>query len=136
MAKQASLHRGLVQLKVNVEQLGKNYNDFVDKLVDEAVVEAPIYMKGHARWKDNTGNRKDRVPGAARAGLFAKETKSPLVHGNAHKEITLSHSEWYGIFLETKDNGKFAIIMQAVKAVGESFMAKLADSLDRVARER
>ncbi|OBJ08291.1 hypothetical protein A5625_15305 [Mycobacterium sp. 1465703.0] len=93
-------------------------------------------MKGHARWRDNTGNRRDRIPGAARAGLHAVPTKSPLRFDHTHKEITFAHGVWYGIFLEAKYHGRFAIIMQSVRATGESFMAKLTDSLRVVAGGR
>lgn len=135
MAK-ASLQRGLEQLRINVAALGPHFDEHIDRLCDEAVVEGPIYMRGHARWRDDTGNRKDRIPGAARAGLHAFRSQSPLTFGHGHKEITFSHGVSYGIFLETKRNGKFAIIMQSVKAVGEGLMAKLEGSLSRVAREQ
>lgn len=131
----ASLQRGLEQLRVNTAALGPHYDRFLDDLCDESAVEGTIYMKGHARWRDDTGNRKDRIPGMARALLTAEPTKSALEHDHAHKEITFSHGVNYGIWLETRHHGKFAIIMQSVKAVGESMMAKLAESLPRVARE-
>lgn len=130
------LSRGLTQLKANVGSLGPRYNEFLDGLIAESSVEGTAYMKGHARWRDNTGNRKDRVPGAARASLHAYPTKSPLRFDHAHKEITFAHGVWYGIFLEAKQHGKFAIIMQAVRATGESFMAKLTGSLRAVAGGR
>lgn len=136
MAKQASMQRGLEQLRLNVFQLGPHFNEFLDAQCAETAVNGTIYMKGNAPWRDNTGNRKDRVPGAARAGLHAEPTKSALAHDHAHKEITFSHSVYYGIFLETKRHGKFQIIMPAVKAMGEALMVKLEESLPRVARER
>lgn len=128
--------QGMTQLRANVAQLGPHYNEFLDRLCDEAAVEGTIYMKGHARWRDNDGNRKDRVPGAARAALAARPTKSPLRFDHTHKEITFSHGVFYGVFLELKHHGKFAIIMQSVRAVGESFMAKLTGSLEVVADGR
>lgn len=123
-------------MRYNTAELGPHYNEFLDDQIKEAAVEGTVYMKGHAPWKDNTGNRKDRIPGAARALLSAEPTDSALEHNHSHKEITFSHGVWYGIFLETKRHGKFAIIMPAVKAVAESLMAKLEDSLARVAREQ
>lgn len=129
------MQRGLEHLRVNTAQLGPNYDRHLDELCDESAVEGTAYMKVHAPWRDNTGNRKDRVPGAARALLHAEPTKSELEHDHAHKEITFSHGVYYGIFLETKHNGKDQIIMPSVKAIGESIMAKLEESLSRVARE-
>lgn len=137
MAKGASLSRGLTKLRANVAALGPRYGEHLNHMCDEAAVEGTVYMKTHARWKDNTGNRKDRVPGAARAGLVATHSNDSdlLRYGHAHKEIVFTHGVNYGIWLETKHNGRFAIIMQSVKAVGESFMAKLTESLKRVAEE-
>lgn len=125
----------MTQLRANTAALGPRYDQHIDRLCEEAAAEGVIYMKGHARWKDSTGNRKDRVPGAARAGLFTAFQSSLLQFAHTHKEILFSHGVNYGIWLETKHNGKFAIIMQSVKAVGESFMAKLEGSLTRVAEE-
>lgn len=134
----ASRSRGLEQLRINTAALGPHYNEHIDRLCNEATVEGAVYMKTHARWRDNDGNRKDRVPGAARAGLHAYVGGGQLQHDHGHKEITLSHGPdiYYGIFLETKDHGKFAIIVQSLKAVGESLMAKLEGSLARTAREK
>lgn len=131
----ASLERGLTQLRLNTLQIGPNFDRFLDEQCGQAAVAGTIYMKGNARWKDNTGNRKDRIPGEARATLRAQQVISPLVHDTAHKEIKFSHGVDYGIWLETRRNGKFAIIMQSVKAIGEALMVKLEESLPRVARE-
>jgi hypothetical protein len=130
-----SLQRGLEQLRLNTVALGPHYNEYLDTQCAESSVQGTEYMKTHARWRDNTGNRKDRVPGAARAGLFAVPTQSSLEHDHAHKEITFSHGVNYGIWLETRHHAKFAIIMQSVKAIGEDLMARLEESLARVARE-
>lgn len=132
----ASLSRGLTQLRLNVAEFGEKYDDYLDDQIRASAVEGTAYMKTHAPWNDSTGNRKDRVPGAARAGLKAEPTKSRLTFGHSHKEITFSHSEWYGIFLETKRHGKNQVIMPSVKVIAERFMAKLSGSLDRVARGR
>lgn len=131
-----SFARGLESLRLNTESLGERYNEVIDERIDEvAVVGGAAYMKEHAPWNDSTGNRKDRVPGAARAGLNAEETSSGLEFSHSHKEITFSHSEEYGIFLETKNNGKDQIIMPSVKAVGEKLMASLTGSLNEAARK-
>lgn len=129
------MNRGLEQLRVNTAALGPDYDRFLDDLCDETAQVGTAYMRAHAPWRDNTGNRKDRVPGAARALLHAEPTKSELEHDHAHKEITFSHGVYYGIFLETKHHGKDQVIMPSVKAVGEILMAKLEESLSRVARE-
>ncbi|KLO25924.1 hypothetical protein ABW16_21555 [Mycolicibacter heraklionensis] len=81
-------------------------------------------MKTHARWDDNDGNRNDRTPGAARAGL----STTPDVAGDT-KSILFSHGVNYGIWLETKHHGKFEIILPAVLHIGRILMEKTEGSL-------
>lgn len=131
-----SMSRGLESLRLNTVKLDENYNEFLDDRIDEvAVVGGAAYMKEHAPWNDSKGNRKDRVPGAARAGLNAEAVDSGLEYGHAHKEVVFSHGVDYGIWLETKNNGEHQVIMPSVKAVGEKLMASLIGSLDEVAAE-
>lgn len=129
------MQRGLAALKVNVRDVGPDFNEFLDDKVKEAAVAGTARMKEKAPWRDDTGNRKDRIPGAARAALTAEPTDSPLTHDQSHKEITFSHGVDYGIWLETKQHGKHQIIMPTVKAIGEELMESLTDSLPRAVEE-
>ena len=71
-----------------------------------------IYMKEHARWDDRTGD--------ARAGLRA-EGSFELVRYT----ISLYHTVEYGIWLEVRWNGKYAIINPTIEAMGPRFMAEM-----------
>lgn len=67
--------------------------------------EVEAYAQTHAPWEDQTG--------AARAGLHAEV-------GIEGTDVTLSlmHSVDYGVYLELKDNGQYAIIMPTLEALG------------------
>lgn len=107
------------------ERVKSEYERKLDDAIIGAAIDGEAYMKEHAPWNDSTGNRKDRVPGAARAGLFTV----PDIEG-ATKEIVFSHGVDYGIWLETKHSGKDEVIMPSVKAVGEKLMQESEDSLE------
>lgn len=128
------MQRGLAALKINVRDVGRDFDEFLDDKVKEAAVAGEARMKERAPWDDNTGNR-HRIPGSARAGLTAEPTDSPLIHDQAHKEITFSHGVDWGIWLETKEHGRYQIIMPTVKAIGEELMESLTDSLPRAVEE-
>lgn len=63
------------------------------------------YMRQNAPWSDQTGN--------ARNGLTARPYNEGL-----HVGIDLFHTVPYGIWLEVKSSGKYAIIVPTVSAMG------------------
>jgi len=115
---------GLARLRENIEQFDDDYEDTINALVIEEAEVGEAWMKENARWRDNDGNRKDRVPGAAREGL----NTTPDVSGDT-KTILFSHGVNYGIWLEIKHHGKFEIILPAVLHIGEELMAKTEGTL-------
>lgn len=70
---------------------------------------AEEYMKANATWTDRTG--------AARNGLRAKVMTSP-----DKVALVLYHSVPYGVFLEVRWSGKYAIIEPAMAAIGPLFV--------------
>lgn len=66
-------------------------------------------MRTGAPWTDRTGN--------ARSSLFAL----PLRTGNTWK-LVVSHGMSYGIFLETANSGKYAIVLPEILRAGEDLM--------------
>lgn len=121
------LNRGLIKLRGNVSELKDDYERTINATMALTAVDGTAYMKQHARWRDDTGNRKDRIPGAARAGLKAV----PELKGS-HKSIWFLHGVDYGIWLEIKNNGKWQIIMPAVAEMGKRMMKSLRGSLSQV----
>ena len=80
------------------------------------------YARIHAPWTDRTGN--------ARQGLFAKYSKVDEGH-----QIELFHSVPYGIWLEVKNSGQFAILGPTVRAEGPRIMKEIAGLISRLGGE-
>lgn len=76
------------------------------------------YMKTEAPWNDVTGN--------ARSGLAARAFKEGDTVG-----IELSHSVPYGIFLEARWSGRYAIIEPSIDHMGPIVMRRFERLLER-----
>ena len=77
---------------------------------------APVgeqFMKTNAPWTDRTG--------AARSGLHTK-----VVVSSNKVAIVFYHSVPYGVFLETRWGGKYAIVEPAIAYIGPLFAEVLA----------
>lgn len=68
------------------------------------------HMKTNAPWTDRTGN--------ARAGLFARSEI-----GGLSASIVFGHSVFYGIFLETRFSGTYAIVLPTLEEMAPQFMS-------------
>lgn len=70
------------------------------------------YAKAHAPWQDRTGD--------ARQGLTAIGEQRLVRY-----TITLFHTVDYGIWLEVRWDGKYAIIVPTIEHMGPIFMAEM-----------
>jgi hypothetical protein len=77
------------------------------------------YMKQNASWEDQTGN--------ARNGLTAKPFITPTNVG-----IDLFHTVPYGIWLETRWSGKYAVIVPTINAKSGEVLDGARDLLGRL----
>lgn len=77
-------------------------------------------MKHNAPWTDRTTN--------ARSGLAARAAKL----GRSSFAIILSHAVNYGIYLETMQGGRFAIIEPTIKLFAPKVIKTLTKILDRL----
>jgi hypothetical protein len=118
------LNSGLVKLRDNCRDVKPDYEKVVDAFMTLAAVQGQERMKQKAPWRDSTGNRDDRVPGAARAGLFTATNLD-----GSHKSILFSHGVDYGIWLEISNHGKDQIIMPTVASMGKQLMKNLRGTL-------
>jgi hypothetical protein len=77
----------------------------VTEAMQAGAEEVQAYAQSNAPWTDRTGD--------ARSGLYAEvyEEFGEIV-------LELGHSVDYGIWLELKDNGKYAIIMPTLEVLG------------------
>lgn len=101
--------------------LPKNIAEFGVKLAGGIVAvmaynsdRAEEYMKSNAPWTDRTGN--------ARNGLKAEP------FGNAQDQtfgIVMFHQVPYGLWLEVKHSGEYAIITPTVQAFGPEVMKQI-----------
>lgn len=80
--------------------------------------QAEAHMRTSARWTDQTGN--------ARSGLRASVV---VEDGGNRIAIVLFHSVSYGIWLETRWNGRYAIIRPTVQIYGSRTLRALSEKL-------
>ena len=105
-----------------LSDIDDNVYEYVDDLLnrvrinaEELVDEIVQYMQSHAPWSDQTGN--------ARRGLQGQV----VWHDETHFTIMLGHGAdiEYGIWLEVKDGGKFAIVAPTARLFGPLIGGKL-----------
>lgn len=86
-------------------------NDFADELVN--------YAQRNAPWNDRTGD--------AREGL-----QSAVTLYNESLEIELYHTISYGLWLEIRWGGRYAIIIPTVESLGPHLLAKMDGLLGEI----
>lgn len=100
----------------------KGLPGFVDHIVSTTMKWYEPQVENHAKlnapWTDQTTN--------ARNGLIARSGKDKDNH-----YIVLAHQVPYGIWLEVRFAGKYAIIMPTIDAFGPQVMGTLNKILDR-----
>lgn len=77
------------------------------------------YMRQNAPWQDQTSN--------ARNGLSARPFQDPL-----HVGIDLFHTVPYGIWLETRFSGAYAIIVPTINAKAPEVLASVRGLMGRM----
>lgn len=100
-------------LTTRLETFDDKVDDAVHAVMKYQGIAAKSYMQTTAPWQDRTGN--------ARQGLSYAITWQPK---KLH-EIRLWHRMTYGIFLETRWAGKFAIILPTIQRFGPDTMRML-----------
>lgn len=89
-----------------------------------AKAEAVNFAKLNAPWTDQTGN--------ARSGLFADVGAE---NNGDQFWLILAHSVYYGIFLESRFSGRYAIIMPTINYIGQLLIERIAQSISRMEAE-
>jgi hypothetical protein len=87
-------------------------NVAISAALDQAAQEVQEYAQANASWEDRSG--------VAREGLTAEANSDGF-----HHEIVLYHTAEYGIWLEIRWNGRYAIIMPTLEHMGPLVMASL-----------
>lgn len=92
----------------------------VGLVFDMAEAEAETYARGNASWTDRTGN--------ARAGLMAKHTGEAM----RWHELVIYNSMSYGIWLEVRFSGRYAIIGPTMAHMSDIIAANIATAIHHV----
>lgn len=104
-----TLSKGLAQFQFKTsDRMAEVANSFADELV--------TYAKNNAPWSDRTGE--------ARAGLNAA-----VFLDDDNLEIDLYHTVEYGLWLEIRWGGKFAIIIPTVEQKGSELFSRMSGML-------
>jgi hypothetical protein len=98
----------------NLATLSEKVDGQIHAVMSYQATKAESHMRTTAPWTDRTGN--------ARSGL---STDVGWVPGKSHS-INLFHRVPYGIFLETRWAGKFAVILPTIQQFGPDTMRLLS----------
>jgi hypothetical protein len=109
-------------LTPNLKRLLPRVDAAVDLVFDRYEIEAETHARTNAPWHDNTGN--------ARAGLFAKHDKTPMVEHS----LTIYGTMPYTFWLEVRWSGKYAIIGPTMLEIAPNMAADLAAAVSRAVR--
>lgn len=115
---------GVDKLAQAIGQHDKTVKRAIAYRFQKAKPESEDYAKANAPWTDRTGN--------ARAGLHA--TVSSEESGNIF-ELLMAGSVFYQVFLETRWNGKYAILMPTINWIGAKIMAEIGDEIEKLQKE-
>ena len=83
----------------------------MDEVADDIADELQEYMQDNAPWEDQTGDARDGLTAEAR-----RERKNIV--------IALFHTVDYGIWLEIRWSGEYAIIVPTIESQGHEAMAR------------
>lgn len=119
LTKQSGWRGGSVRIRWYYDTLTPGLNKYpihvraaIAAVAEEFADYAQAYMRENAPWEDQTGD--------ARAGLTA-EAEHDLFTTNLH----LYHKVDYGVWLETRWSGRYAIVVPTMEKIGPEFMAAL-----------
>lgn len=99
-----------------LESFGPDIERKIARTVDFFTPRVESYARVNAPWQDQTGN--------ARQGLMSQSSHAPR-----HHAIDLFHSVPYGIYLEVRFEGRYAIIIPTIQSQGRALMALLGSTL-------
>ena len=94
--------QGADEVKRRMMQYGQDVRNAVKAIADNYAAEIEREAKLNAPWEDRTTN--------ARQGLF-----STVDQAEDRTTIYLSHEMDYGVYLELKNHGRYAIIMPTLE---------------------
>lgn len=103
----------------NIDTGDRKVQSIIFAKVEQYSVLTENYARLNAPWTDRTGN--------ARGTLHTIARHVPKYH-----TITLQHAMPYGIWLEVRNSGQYAIILPTIKEMGPRLMRSLNKFLERM----
>lgn len=104
----------------NIQKMAPIVHTRLAKVCEYQAQRGQNYMRNNAPWTDRTAN--------ARGGLFGKSFASVTEY-----TIVFYHTMPYGIWLETRWNGKYRIIDPTLQSVGKDTMGMFSRVLSGTA---
>jgi hypothetical protein len=111
----------------SIAKFGEKLNRGIRQVMERESTKVQDYARNNAPWHDQTGN--------ARNGLFAiydSDTLHSLNGESTIHRITLSHSVPYGIWLEVRWAGRYAIIVPTIQHYGAKIMDSIRGLISRL----
>jgi hypothetical protein len=107
------------QITPKLKRAEQGVDNFLQSVVQLHAPKVEAYAKRNAKWRDRTGNARNGLRGVPESG-----------RGN-HK-IILAHGVPYGIYLEVRFSGKYAIINPTLAAEGPEVMRTVSNGLPKI----
>lgn len=125
MATKISFDLDTTQLVNNI----RNFDSKFDRVVTAQMLyhrnEMTKYARDNAPWNDITGN--------ARSGLHTEFSVQATASGsNKEWQLILAHSVYYGIYLETRWSGRYAIIEPTVNVIAPLLFNRLSETFSKM----
>lgn len=103
----------------NTSNLPAVMERMITSLIEYHATRGESYMRKSARWRDQTSN--------ARNGLHTS-----TLHTTKQHTIVFAHGVNYGIWLEVRWAGKYAVILPSVQKTGAEVMGTLNKAMERI----
>jgi hypothetical protein len=110
---------GLTDLQRKIASTDDQVHKFLTEVCQLHAPRAESYAKRNAKWHDRTGNARNGLHGVAES------------QGKTH-QIVLAHGVPYGIYLEVRFSGKYAIINPTIAVEGPEVMRTVANGLPKI----
>lgn len=107
-------------LTPSLRKAALGFGEKVDALLEFESEHVQDFMRNNAPWTDRTAN--------ARGGLFARNASEGATHS-----IVCYHTVPYGIWLEVRFSGRYAIIQPTIEHEGRRIMGVLRTLLKKLA---
>lgn len=106
-------------LTTNMSSVPKKLERLIVAAVEYHATRGEAYMRINAKWKDRTSNARNSL-------------NTSTIHSGSSHSIVFAHGMPYGIWLEVRFAGRYAIIGRSVNATGAALMGTLNKGMSRI----